>query len=124
MNMLILLVVAVVAFCYFGGNYCPAVLRKNKEMLLGVVIGIALCSFMGFRIEGCETTDECNTACVGGIFDETEGKQVAGDGTGVTIDDMCSEGVEGATILLRNNTCLSRPQPPIVPIIQVPTKIN
>ena len=52
MNMLMLVVVALVALCYFGGNKCPKVLKDNKEMLLGVVIGLALCSFMGLRMEG------------------------------------------------------------------------
>ena len=52
MNPLIIIIVALVALCYFGGNYCPSVLKKNKEMLLGVVVGIALCSFMDMRLEG------------------------------------------------------------------------
>jgi hypothetical protein len=50
MNQLMLLVLVLVAFCYFGGKYCPSVLKQNKEMLLGVVIGMAICSFMG--VEG------------------------------------------------------------------------
>ena len=33
MNQLTLLVVVLVAFCYFGGKYCPLVLKKNKEIL-------------------------------------------------------------------------------------------
>jgi len=52
MNQLFLVAVAVVVFCYFGGKYCPSVLKQNKEMLLGVVVGLALCSFMGLRLEG------------------------------------------------------------------------
>ena len=52
MNPLIIIIVALVALCYFGGNYCPSVLKKNKEMLLGVVVGIGLCSFMDMRLEG------------------------------------------------------------------------
>ena len=52
MNQLILVVVALVALCYFGGNYCPAVLKNNKKMLLGVVVGLVLCSFFGMRLEG------------------------------------------------------------------------
>ena len=57
MNQLMLVVVAVVALCYFGGNYCPAVLKKNKEMLLGVVVGLVLCSFFGMRLEGFDSAD-------------------------------------------------------------------
>jgi len=49
-----LLVIALVALCYCGGKLCPAVLRQNKEMLLGVAIGMALCSFMDLRMEGID----------------------------------------------------------------------
>ena len=52
MNMLMLVVVALVALCYFGGNKCPKVLKDNKEMLLGVAAGLVLCSFFGMRLEG------------------------------------------------------------------------
>ena len=52
MNQLMLVVVAVVALCYCGGNYCPAILKKNKEMLLGVAVGMALCSFFDMKLEG------------------------------------------------------------------------
>jgi hypothetical protein len=51
-TLLIIVVVVVVGFCYFGGNKCPKVLKDNKEMLLGVLVGLALCSFMGVRLEG------------------------------------------------------------------------
>ena len=49
-----LLVIALVALCYCGGKLCPAVLRQNKEMLLGVAVGMALCSFMDLRMEGLD----------------------------------------------------------------------
>ena len=62
MNQFTLLVVVVVAFCYFGGKYCPSVLKKNKEMLLGVAGGLVLCSFFGLRLEGW----------CGGIHDQGE----------------------------------------------------
>jgi hypothetical protein len=52
MNPLMLLVIALVALCYCGGKLCPSVLRQNKEMLLGVAVGMALCSFMDLRMEG------------------------------------------------------------------------
>tara|TARA_B110001450_G_scaffold64557_1_gene61161 strand:+ start:115 stop:564 length:450 start_codon:yes stop_codon:yes gene_type:complete len=54
--MLMLVVVALVALCYFGGNKCPKVLKDNKEMLLGVLVGLAICSFMGVRLEGVNNT--------------------------------------------------------------------
>ena len=52
MNSLMLVVVALVALCYFGGNYCPSVLKQNKKMLLGGAIALVLCSFFGMNLEG------------------------------------------------------------------------
>jgi len=52
MNPLMLVVVGLVALCYFGGNYCPSVLKQNKKMLLGVAVGLVLCSFSGMKLEG------------------------------------------------------------------------
>ena len=52
MNQLMMIVVVLVLFCYFGGKYCPSVLKKNKEILLGVAGGLVLCSFFGLRLEG------------------------------------------------------------------------
>ena len=37
---------------FYGGSKCPTILRKNKDILLGTVIGLALCSFMNIRMEG------------------------------------------------------------------------
>ena len=65
MNTLMLVVLAVVALCYCGGKYCPKVLSGNKEMLLGVLVGMALCSFTGLRLEGFESEEECRQACTG-----------------------------------------------------------
>jgi len=47
-----LVVLAVVALCFCGGKYCPKVLSSNKELVLGVIVGMALCSFAGLRLEG------------------------------------------------------------------------
>ena len=33
MNQLMMVVVVLVVFCYFGGKYTPSVLKKNKELL-------------------------------------------------------------------------------------------
>ena len=52
MNNLLLVVLAVVVFCYCGGKYCPSVLKQNKELVLGVFVGLALCSFAGLKLEG------------------------------------------------------------------------
>ena len=59
----LLIIVVVVALCYFGGAKCPKVLKDNKEMLLGVLVGLALCSFMGVRLEGFGSKEECLQAC-------------------------------------------------------------
>ena len=59
MNTLMLVVLAIVLLCYCGGKYCPKVLSSNKEMLLGVLVGIALCSFAGLKMEGFMVTPEC-----------------------------------------------------------------
>jgi hypothetical protein len=59
MNTLMLVALAVVALCYCGGKYCPKVLSGKKEMLLGVLVGMALCSFAGLKLEGFMVTPEC-----------------------------------------------------------------
>ena len=57
MNTLMMIVVVVVLFCYFGGKYCPSVLKKNKQILLGLAGGLVLCSFFGLRLEGFNCPD-------------------------------------------------------------------
>ena len=54
MNNLMLVALAVVLLCYCGGRFCPKVLSSNKEVVLGVLVGMALCSFAGLRLEGLE----------------------------------------------------------------------
>ena len=54
-----MVVVVLVVFCYFGGKYCPSVLKQNKTMLLGVAGGLVLCSFFGMRLEGFTKLREC-----------------------------------------------------------------
>ena len=51
MNQLTIAVLVLVVFCYCGGKYCPTVLKQNKQILLGVVGGLVLASFFGFRLE-------------------------------------------------------------------------
>ena len=50
MNIITLSLLALVVFAYYGGASCPKVLKDNRQMLLGVVVGLALVSFMG--VEG------------------------------------------------------------------------
>jgi hypothetical protein len=52
MNQFTLLVIILVVFTYYGGSNVPKVLKDNKELLLGVVVGLVLCSFLGMRLEG------------------------------------------------------------------------
>ena len=72
MNQLMLLVIALVALCYCGGKLCPAVLRQNKEMLLGVAIGMALCSFMDLRMEGITDSEMDPTDMLASKMDPTD----------------------------------------------------
>ena len=51
-NQIILLSVLLIFFVYYGGKYVPTVLKQNKQILLGVVGGLVLASFFGFRLEG------------------------------------------------------------------------
>ena len=71
MNQLSLVIVALVAFTYFGGSYVPKVLKSNKQMLLGVVGGLVLGSFFGVEGNGedfCFVGEGCliNTGNIGG----------------------------------------------------------
>jgi len=51
MDMLMVLI-ALVAFTYFGGQSVPKILRDNKQILLGVLLGFFLQQFMEDRTEG------------------------------------------------------------------------
>ena len=59
MNMMSLVLVALVAFTYFGGQNVPIVLKDNKQMLLGVFVGVLLHQFMSVGVEGLDTCQEC-----------------------------------------------------------------
>jgi hypothetical protein len=52
MDNLMIVVIAVVVFCYFGGKYCPILLKQNKEMLLGFAIGLVVYPFVNKTVEG------------------------------------------------------------------------
>ena len=51
MNQLLLFITVLVAFAYYGGSNVPKFLKDNKQMLLGVAIGLFLPS-VGVNIEG------------------------------------------------------------------------
>ena len=75
MNNLMLVALAVVLLCYCGGRFCPSVLKQNKEVVLGVLVGMALSSFAGLKLEGaanlgksCSIDSDCNSGhCNGGV---------------------------------------------------------
>lgn len=52
MTTLLILIVIVVVFSYYGGKNVPSLLRNNKEILLGLLVGYCLCFFTGDLIEG------------------------------------------------------------------------
>ena len=105
MNWLMLLVLVLIAFCYFGGKYCPKVLKDNKEMLLGVFVGLTICSFMSLKVEGFDSANECEKKCsdevppIGrGIWDGQAARssahivrKIAGPDPGTpTVSDKCA----------------------------------
>ena len=52
MNMIMLLILALVLCAYFWPD-CPKMLKDNKQMLLGVVVGLIFCKyFKGDLVEG------------------------------------------------------------------------
>ena len=55
------MVIILLIFTYYGDSYVPKVLKENKELLLGVVGGLVLCSFLGMRLEGL--TDAQKRSC-------------------------------------------------------------
>ena len=72
MNMVSLVLVAIVAFTYFGGQNVPKVLKDNKQMILGVFVGVLLHQFMGVGVEGFGNTEECPHGCYGHVTDDGE----------------------------------------------------
>jgi hypothetical protein len=44
--MLLVIVVGLVFFSYYGGDNCPKILKDNKKVLLGLLIGLFMCKFM------------------------------------------------------------------------------
>ena len=65
--MLIIIVLALLSFTWYGGQHVPKVLKDNKKMLLGVVAGLVLNMFM---VEGLEAgeMDMDNYACGDGSY--------------------------------------------------------
>ena len=91
MNQVTLLVIILVVFTYYGGSNVPKVLKDNKELLLGVVGGLVLCSFLGMRLEGFK----CQFATQQKIIDGDD----CGDGGDVIFENtedgilLCEKGL-------------------------------
>ena len=51
MNMIMLLILVLVLCAYFLPS-SPKILKENKQILLGIVIGLILCFFKGDLVEG------------------------------------------------------------------------
>tara|TARA_B100000700_G_scaffold312156_1_gene395350 strand:+ start:276 stop:791 length:516 start_codon:yes stop_codon:yes gene_type:complete len=58
MDQLLLFITVLVAFSYFGGSNVPKVLRDNKQVILGLVGGLVLCSFMCKNVEGFNSVSD------------------------------------------------------------------
>lgn len=80
MNQFTVLVLLLVVFCYCGGKYCPAVLKQNKQILLGVVGGLVLASFFGVRLEAFEADKYVSMGCCGRRNDAECVEQWANEG--------------------------------------------
>ena len=94
MNQLMLIVVVLVAFVYFGGSNVPKVLRDNKEILLGLAGGLVLCSFFGLRLEGFQCQFESKAdATSSAARCKAEGHNFPNTPKGVT---DCREGIRHA----------------------------
>lgn len=59
-----LFAIILVLFIYFGGSSVPKVLKKNKDLLLGVIVGLILCSFLGMKLEGLSAGFESSVAAL------------------------------------------------------------
>jgi len=62
--MLVVIVVGLVFFSYYGGDNCPRILKDNKKVLLGLLIGLFMGKFMsGYSIvEGLD--DSTNVSSI------------------------------------------------------------
>ena len=52
MNKLVMIVFTLLAFTWYGGQHVPKVLKDNKQILLGVAVGLVLNMFM---VEGFDS---------------------------------------------------------------------
>ena len=101
MNLLLVLV-GLVVFIYFGGKYVPKMLKDNKQILLGCLVGVLLHRFMGIGIEGIDGSgppDSGGAHCDVGLG-RTDSFGV-GAGASCTLDT--SSGTQGKGATPQNN---------------------
>lgn len=73
MNIVFIAVIVLVLFVYFGGKNVPDVLKKNKEMLLGFVVGLVASSFMGGNLVEGNDNGDGDGACEQGMVKQCVG---------------------------------------------------
>ena len=66
MDMILLVLIAIIGFTYFGQNV-PNVFKDNKQLLLGVLVGVLLQKYTGELVEGNSFFHKlgCNTLFYG-----------------------------------------------------------
>ena len=91
MNQFTLLVIILVVFTYYGGSNVPKVLKDNKEILLGVVGGLVLCSFLGMRLEGVIGGTGATGSGTGGngACEELTGPSIFGELQQLNTKELC-----------------------------------
>lgn len=56
MNLLLYTLIILTIFGYYGGKTRPNIIKNNKMILLGLLIGLLICKFI--RIEGMSFTEK------------------------------------------------------------------
>ena len=63
--MITILIVALVLCAYFYPS-CPKILKDNKQMLLGVLMGLLMGQYLGLKVEGIEDGSPASSSPVEG----------------------------------------------------------
>ena len=72
MNMITVLIVALVLGAYFYPD-CPKMLKDNKQMLLGVFVGLLAGQYLGVKVEGFNPYSDANYEKVEEVFEDIIG---------------------------------------------------
>ena len=99
MNIIILLSIALVLCAYFW-TACPKILKENKQLLSGVVVGLFLCLFYNSRVEGLDKEAQQEAESDGcGEKNSVDN----GDGTFKEVWSNCDPDIN----ICINNNCIS-----------------